>query len=102
MPSYANRAHAHGIWAALDALGELIDVHTESVVERAPDIFSVLDRVTAGADLVILGAASRVSTRFSDLSERIALRLDVPVLTVRPGIPHAPSLWRRTRDRLIY
>ncbi len=84
------------------SLGELITVRTESRVVRAPDLLASLDRLTDGADLVILGAASRISTRFSDLSERIASELDLPVLTVRPQAPHKPTLRRRFLERIIY
>ena len=69
---------------------------------RAADLFGVLDELTTGADLVILGAASRTSTRFSDLSERIAGSLDLPVLTVRPAVPHKSTLRRHLLERLIY
>lgn len=81
---------------------EVTAIPTESRVARAADLFAVLDDLTAEADLVILGAASRISTRFSDLSERLAAALDVPVLTVRPAVPHKPSLGRRFINRLIY
>lgn len=83
-------------------LEEVTEVPTESRVARAADLFTVLDELTEGADLVILGAASRIATRFSDLSERLAAALDVPVLTVRPAVPHKPSLRRRLLERLIY
>ena len=83
-------------------LEEVTETRIESKVARAANLFTILDELTAGADLVILGAASRTSTRFSDLSERIAASLDLPVLTVRPAIPHKPTLRRRLLERLIY
>jgi hypothetical protein len=36
------------------------------------------------------------------LSERIAAALTVPVLTVRPAVPHKPTLRRRFLEWLIY
>ncbi|MDH3260833.1 MAG: APC family permease [Acidimicrobiia bacterium] len=83
-------------------LEEVTETRIESRVARAATLFAVLDELTTGADLVILGAASRTSTRFSDLSERIAASLDLPVLTVRPAVPHKPSLRRRLLERMIY
>jgi nucleotide-binding universal stress UspA family protein len=98
----ASEAEANSIRTYHARLGEVTDVPAESRVARAADLFAVLDELTEGADLVILGAASRISTRFSDLSERIAAAVDVPVLTVRPAVPHKPSLRRRMLERLIY
>lgn len=98
----ASDAEAESIRAYHARLKEVAGTPTESRVARAADLFSVLDGLTDGADLVILGAASRISTRFSDLSERIAATLELPVLTVRPAVPHKPSLRRRLLERLIY
>lgn len=98
----ASDAEAESIRAYHARLNEVTGTPTESRVARAADLFSVLDELTVGTDLVILGAASRISTRFSDLSERIAAALDVPVLTVRPAVPHKPSRRRRLLERLIY
>jgi amino acid transporter len=98
----ASDSEADSIRAYHAKLGEVTQIPTSSSVVRAADLFAVLDELTAGADLVILGAASRTSTRFSDLSERIAASLAAPVLTVRPAVPHKPSLRRRLLERLIY
>ena len=98
----ASDAEADSIGAYHGLLAQIAGTPTESRVARAADLFSVLDELTAGADLVILGAASRTSTRFSDLSERLAASLDLPVLTVRPAVPHKPTLRRRLLERLIY
>lgn len=98
----ASDSEADSIRAYHTKLGDVTQTATTSRVVRAADLFAVLDELTAGADLVILGAASRTSTRFSDLSERIAASLTVPVLTVRPAVPHKPSLRRRFLEWLIY
>jgi amino acid transporter len=98
----ASEPEASSIRSYHSRLEDVTDVPTESRVARAADLFAVLDELTEGADLVILGAASRIATRFSDLSERIAAAVDVPVLTVRPAVPHKPSLRRRMLERLIY
>ncbi len=98
----ASDAEADSIRSYHAQLGDVIDGPTESKVARAADLFGVLDELTTGADLVILGAASRTSTRFSDLSERIAGSLDLPVLTVRPAVPHKSTRRRRLLERLIY
>jgi nucleotide-binding universal stress UspA family protein len=98
----ASDAEAESIQNYHARLGEVTETPTASRVARAADLFSVLDELTGEADLVILGAASRTSTRFSDLSERIAASLELPVLTVRPAIPHKTSLRRRLLERLIH
>jgi len=98
----ASDAEADSIHKYHARLKEVAGIPTESRVARAADLFSVLDVLTEEADLVILGAASRISTRFSDLSERIAATLDKPTLTVRPAVPHQPSVRRRLLERLIY
>ncbi len=98
----ASDSEADSIRAYHAKLGERHPDADHQQVVRAADLFAVLDELTAGADLVILGAASRTSTRFSDLSERIAASLTAPVLTVRPAVPHKPSLRRRLLERLIY
>jgi amino acid transporter/nucleotide-binding universal stress UspA family protein len=98
----ASDSEADSIRAYHAKLVNVTQTATTSRVVRAADLFAVLDELTAGADLVILGAASRTSTRFSDLSERIAAALTVPVLTVRPAVPHKPSLRSRFLERLIY
>jgi amino acid transporter len=98
----ASDAEADSIRSYHSRLEEVTDVPTDSRVARAADLFAVLGELTEGADLVILGAASRTTTRFSDLSERIAAAIDMPVLTVRPAVPHKPSMRRRILERLIY
>ena len=98
----ASDAETDSIRAYHAQLGDVTGTPTSSKVARAADLFMVLDELTSGADLVILGAASRTSTRFSDLSERIAASLDLPVLTVRPAVPYKTSLRRRFLEWLIY
>ncbi len=98
----ASEAEAESIQNYHAKLGEVTGTPTASRAARAADLFSILHELTGGADLVILGAASRTSTRFSDLSERIAASLELPVLTVRPAVPHRTSLPRRLLERLIY
>ena len=98
----ASDPEADSIRAYHARLEEVWETRVESRVARSANLFTVLDELTAGADLVILGAASRASTRFSDLSERIAASVDLPVLTVRPAVPHTPTLRRRLLDRFIY
>jgi amino acid transporter len=98
----ASRPEAESIRSYHARLEEVTETPVDSKVARAANLFTVLDELTAGSDLVILGAASRTSTRFSDLSERIAASLDLPVLTVRPGVPHKQTLRSRLLQRLIY
>jgi amino acid transporter len=85
-----------------DRLQEMIPQPTESRIEPAEELIDTLERLSRGANLVILGAVASRFRIFTDLADRIAESLDAPALLVYAKVSARKSILGRIIEYLIY
>jgi nucleotide-binding universal stress UspA family protein len=83
-------------------LQELVDADTESAVSRAADLLSEIGRIAGDADLVVMGAPAHRVRLFGDLADRIADRLDAPVMMVHTDEQPKQAWYEKVLERIIY
>jgi amino acid transporter/nucleotide-binding universal stress UspA family protein len=103
LPEEARVQQADSIEAYHQRLDALVPGAIESTVSRTQDLIEEIVQVTAGADLVVMGAPThRVRLFGADLAERIADRLDMPVMMVHTNRQPRLAWYDRALERVIY
>jgi amino acid transporter len=83
-------------------LHEMIDTPTESRIEPSTELIHTLERLSRGANLVVLGAVASRFRIFTDLADRIAETMDAPTLLVYANVSSRKSLLGRVIEYFIY
>ena len=102
LPEEARVQQADSIEAYHDRLDALVPGDIESTVSRAADLIEEIARVAGDADLVVMGAPAHRVRVFGDLADRIADRLDVPVMMVHTNKQPRLAWYERVLERLVY
>ena len=85
-----------------ERLHEMIPVPTESKIEPAEELLGTIARLSRGANLVVMGAATTRFTFVSDLADRIAEMVDAPTLLVYATVSARKSRLARVIEYFIY
>ena len=83
-------------------LNELVVADIESTVSRAPDLIAEIARLASKADLVVMGAPAHRVRIFGDLADRIADRIEAPVMMVHTSEHPRQAWYEKALERVIY
>ncbi|MBT8165218.1 MAG: universal stress protein [Acidimicrobiia bacterium] len=102
LPEAARVQQADSIESYHHRLEELVTADTVSAVSRAPDLIDEIAEVAGDADLIVMGAPAHRVRLFGDLADRIADRLDAPVMMVHTNQQPRLAWYEKALERIIY
>ena len=102
LPESARVQQTDSIESYHHRLEELVTADTVSAVSRAPDLIDEIAEVAGDADLIVMGAPAHRVRLFGDLADRIADRIDAPVMMVHTNQQPRLAWYEKALERIIY